>query len=511
MNKDLALSPLPALFLLALALSSCGISGPANRTPTLAPTQPPATQSATPVVPTLTEPPVTETVPPTATLPPVTETAVATPIAPSTGTGYSIKVGADLEPQFLSQACQALPQFGSRYGNLAISWNEIEPSKGRFNYARIEGWIDQFVACGQEMSVHVFSDAKWATEPVPAGIPQAPRRPPAMPAKNPQDYYDFMYALASHFSGKIARYSIEVEAHAPQYWGGTYEEYFQELQTAYKAIHAADPNAIVEDSGTSSTLLGELAAYDMYQAGNTAGAVSYIRNYFSRRMPKGDLVSGSPDQLLQKAQQINENSALLRWINLLMQNHDYYDRLQVHYYAPWQDLQTVTDYLHKKLAAIGASKHFDYMEMAYGWDGAPGNGFDPQAQAQDLTKLLTIAFGEGADRALQWEFTDYAIGIGQPGLIDRQKNPRPAATSFKVLSDKLTGATDGQRLSLGNNLWGYEFTRAGKSIFVVWSTSDMTVRLPFTGSATLTDIAGNVTPLDSNNVPVGPSPVYVEP
>lgn len=76
-----------------------------------------------------------------------------------------------------------------------------------------------------------------------------------------------LFHLAQHYKGKIARYAVENEAAAQQNWGVTPEAYMQTLQTAYKAIHAADPNAIVENSELSNGVLGIQTAYNMYEQG----------------------------------------------------------------------------------------------------------------------------------------------------------------------------------------------------------------------------------------------------
>ncbi len=448
---------------------------------------------------------------PETSVPGQTNTPVVGPTALIPSGGSSIKLGSGLQPQDLTKMCSLMQQYSSHYSWITIAWQAIEPAQGRFDYSTIDRWVNGFQSCGQEVAAHVISNATWAVEPVPAGGQTNPRHPPAMPAKNQQDYYNFMFNLAQHYRGKIARYSVENEAHSDQNWGSTPEAYIQHLQTAYQAVHAADPNAIVEDAGMSFQGLGYLTANWLMSQGRVQDAINLANSYDVNYHPSGKIPHITSAAQLSTALNPPAIQYLVKWENLLFQNNRYYDRLQLHYYGPWEDLPFVMEYVRSGLAANGASKSFDFLEGGYAYTGAPGSGFNEQQQATDIVKLFSVAFGEGGDRFVYFLFDDYALSEGLVGLVSNQGSPRPAATSFKVTSDKLTGATNGQRLSLGANVWGYQFTRAGKNVFVVWSTSSGTAQLPFSGAATVTDIQGNVSETSSNTVTVGTSPIFVEP
>jgi len=417
-------------------------------------------------------------------------------------TTTSMALGSFVRPQDIKSYCSNLQNYDSKYSWITISWQAVEPSKGQFRLSQIDQWVNGLNSCGQELAAHVLSNARWAVKPVPEDIRKNQKHEPAMPAQNQQDYYNFMFNLVQHYKGKIARYAIENEANATQNWGATPEEYIQQLQTAYKAVHAADPNALVEDSGFASTFYGVQVAYDIYQSGQQQKAIDFL-NEFLAHYGEGQ---ASSTQLI-NALQAGQTPPGLPFFNLLMKNSQYYDRLQVHYYGPWQYMTTVTDFIHRKLAV---NKTLDFLEMGYAWKGAPENGYDSQVHARDLVKLITTAFGEGADRIIQFQFTDYAVSIGHLGLFDKSGNPRPAAISYKITSEKLTGAVSAKRLSLGANIWGYEFTKAGKSVFVVWSLAKTKVSLPLKGNLTVTDVLGNIKNVDADELFVDTSPVFIE-
>ncbi len=420
-------------------------------------------------------------------------------------------MGTGVMIQQLPQLCNKMQQDGSRFNWLTLSWQRIQPQKGQWAYNQFDTWVNSYLNCGQEVAVHILADASWAIQPYPPGITQATRHKPSMPAKNSQDYYNFVYNVASHYKGKITRYSIENEAHAQTNWGGTPQEYMIELQTAYKAIKAADPEAIVEDAAMSHEGLGYIVTNWLYQKGEKQQALSFANSYDVNFQRNNQSLKASNIAELQASLNRSGVQKIIQWENLLFANHAYYDHMQIHNGAPWQDLQIVLDYLHSSLQAQGDDKPIDLWEGWYSFAGAPGNGFDPNVQAREIVKQVVTAFANKIMVYNYWTFNDFAISEGHPGLVDNQGNPRPAAESYKLTSEKLTGSTSVQKLNFGPNIFGYEFTAGNKKVFVVWSRVDSTVTLPINGGLTITDIQGNVKTISSKVLPVTTSPVFVEP
>ncbi len=422
-----------------------------------------------------------------------------------------ITFGTGVMIQDLPQFCGEIQHYGSHFNWLTLSWQRIQPQKDVWNWRQFDNWVDSFRNCGQQVAVHILSDAVWAIQPVPTTSTNS-RHKPSMPAVNSGDYYNFVYQVASHYKGKIKRYSIENEAHAAQNWGGTPQQYFSELQTAYKAIHTADPNAIVEDAAMSHEGLGYLTAIWLFQQGKVQEAMDFANTYdahFQRNSQSLKITDPSQFQTLINDPRIQK---LLQWENLLFQNHNWYDHMQIHNGAPWQDLITVLNYIHTNLKAQNNDKPLDLWESWYSFWGAPKNGFDPTIQAQDLVKQMIVAAGGNVTVYNYWLFDDFALeSEGHVGLVDSQNNPRPAATAYKITSEKLYGASFSQTLTLGNNIWAYEFSRGNKKIYIVWSYNPITVKLPASNNLLkMTDIKGNTTMVGPDKIPVGQSPVFIE-
>lgn len=419
-----------------------------------------------------------------------------------------------------TEACSYLGKY-SKFDWQTLSWQRIQPAnKNQWVWGQFDAWVDGIRNCGQEVAVHILSDAQWAIKPFPPEIKEAGNHD--MPAKNMQDYYNFVYEVAKHYKGKITRYSIENEAHWPGNWGATVEDYITTLKTAYQAIHSADTSAIIEDSAMSHEGFGYLTANWLISQGKDQQALDFANSYASH-MYNGPHPPHFDN--IDQVKQILSNSAIQRdidWYNKIFTAHKYYDHIQIHNGTVWQDLQTVYDFVHTNLKAQGDDKPTDIWEGWYGWTGAPGNGFDPQAQAKDLIKQMVVSFANQNTVFNYWVLNDLIINEGHPGLVDNQGNPRPAATAYLVLKQKLGGAIFNNKVDIksttgtgsNTNVYVYKFTNTGKPTYIGWSTGgSQTITLPdFNPSQTITitDISGNITPLKTNTITFTDSPVFIE-
>ncbi len=420
-------------------------------------------------------------------------------------------IGTYVPPLQFTQYCEQMSNYGARFTWVAIPWDAIEPSQGTFVWRRADPILQAMHNCGFDIGVHILSRhaGGWATLPTP-NIPN--QKNASMPPKDLNAYYNFVYQLASHYKGIVSRYSIENEAHASSNWPSSPESYFQVLATAYKAIKAADPNALVEDAALSSSSLGVLIANDMLKAGKTQEAVDFLNRYYATYAPRsrgGEPIVVDKEQDLQDLLAMPEVQRLLAWAPMLFANHAYYDVEQLHYFGPWEDLPMVMSWVHDKLKAQGDDKPLDLWEMGYAWTNV--NTYDPQAHARDEPKYLATALGEGGLRAVSWLFTDFAFQAeGHPGLTTAQ-GPRPAAESFRVTADKLNGTTNSARLDLGEGIWGYRFDKPSGSVYVVWSTDARKVSLPIEAQTVIvTDITGQTMTADPKTLGVSDSPIFVE-
>ncbi len=102
-------------------------------------------------------------------------------------------------------------------------------------------------------------------------------------------------------------------------------------------------------------------------------------------------------------------------------------------------------------------------------------------------------------------------------LLDRSNNPKPAYYAYKVVREKLDGATFNRYITEYANLRGYEFLSHGRRIWFVWSTAEgenknslpVVMTLPYTPNA-IWDVYGNPVTASGNELTVEVKPLYIE-
>jgi hypothetical protein len=134
-----------------------------------------------------------------------------------------------------------LRQLGSGFTKIYLFWNQIEPEPGKFDWTAVDKFVNQLES-PEEGLISLFSASQWATVRASALLPPSP-------AKNPDDYYRFVYEVVKHCKGRVRYWQNDAEPNNPVYWSGTKEEFVAELRVFYKAVKAADPSAVVVVGG----------------------------------------------------------------------------------------------------------------------------------------------------------------------------------------------------------------------------------------------------------------------
>jgi len=134
-----------------------------------------------------------------------------------------------------------LHQLGGGFTKVYLFWNQVEPEKGKYDWKAVDRFVEQ-LGSPDEGLVGIFSSSQWAVERPSALLPPSP-------AKNPDDYYRFIYDLVKHCKGRVRYWQNDSEPNNPVYWSGTKEQFVAELKIFYKAVKAADPAATVVGGG----------------------------------------------------------------------------------------------------------------------------------------------------------------------------------------------------------------------------------------------------------------------
>jgi hypothetical protein len=163
-------------------------------------------------------------------------------------------------PEVAQRDMELIRDAGFGWVKQGFAWREIEGmGKGKFDWSVTDRIVTQAESIGLHLIARLDDEPTWASgQPYPnsANVIMAP-------PKNPQDFANFCYALASRYKGRIAAYQIWNEPNLAREWGGKApnpEAYVQLLKVGYQAIKKADPNAIVISAGMAPTTRSDKVA-----------------------------------------------------------------------------------------------------------------------------------------------------------------------------------------------------------------------------------------------------------
>jgi len=115
-------------------------------------------------------------------------------------------------------------------------WAYVETSRGAYDWSV----YDAIAAAAQARGIEVYASLdytpQWATSgPVLTGVPS-----------DPQTWFDFCFAAAQRYRGKIRYWGMWNEPNLPQFWSGSRQQYLDViLKPGSDAIHAGNPDAQV--------------------------------------------------------------------------------------------------------------------------------------------------------------------------------------------------------------------------------------------------------------------------
>jgi len=208
---------------------------------------------------------------------PPTPVATAPVYAPTVDVGkvmsspdYSMQAFLFWQTEIADRDLKLIQEAGFRWVKQELPWRELEGAgKGQWQWATADRIMGQIDAHQLKVIARLGSQPAWAA--ASAQLPQV------APPDNPQDFYDYVYAVAGRYKGRIAAYQIWNEPNLAREWGGRPPnpvEYTAMLKTAYRAIKAADPAAIVISAGMAPTTRNDAEAMPdtyflqgMYNAG----------------------------------------------------------------------------------------------------------------------------------------------------------------------------------------------------------------------------------------------------
>ncbi len=313
-----------------------------------------------------------------------------------------------------------------------VMWHLLEPREGKIDWAMTDAIVNAMPP-DVEILFTLYSSARWAIKGGGAEMEKKPRYTSAHPKKI-EDYYGFVYAMASRYKGRIKYYQIENEVYdAPNhFWNGTKEEYLGLFKAGSAAIRKADPEAKVLPASIALSNvdinLAKVGAIPKYR--DTADFIDYV---------------------------------FTNGCNL-------FDIADLHLYYTLDSIPERLEWLREFLAKKNCVKPVWVTETGGLDPKAYKNTGDDRLQAEDLVKRFTLIFGNGAERA-SWlhihKTKDSGDTLWGPMRLVNDayaKEMKPAYYALKQLIGKIDGFTAVESVP-----GGYRFMVKGKAVLVLWS------------------------------------------
>ena len=328
-----------------------------------------------------------------------------------------------------------------------ISWAEVEPSKGQFNWGRYEASVSSQAKEGVKVSMAFHDAPSWAREPGHA-LP------------TPKNMYHFAYEAGKHFAGKIQAWEIWNEADdqfsssidTPAYYSAV-------LKAAYLGFKAADPDLIVLMAGWAGNLI-----YPEQVLANDVGGFFDVYNEHAHTTTN-DTMRKLPTQKIIHAR-------------CLLDKHGYTHPI-------W-----VTE------AGIGIAA--DYLL-------SPAQQI---IQGQYLVQSIATAISVGVDKHFYFLLPYYKEGIRQWGILRDDLTPYPAYVALAVLNDMLGEARYlGTIEGFPQEAIGYVFHNGQEIVSVLWSDEELSVQLPADLNLQAYNFMGQK--LEGSVLELGPNPIYL--
>jgi hypothetical protein len=134
-----------------------------------------------------------------------------------------------------------------------FAWEDIEPERGRWEFKRADEIVDQVEQKGLKLIVRLSDAPDWSHSSLPG------RKNKDFVDAPPDDFADFATfcgQVAARYKGRIAGYQVWNEPNLAREWGGRPPDaggYVALLRECSRAIHAANPGAVVISAGLSPT------------------------------------------------------------------------------------------------------------------------------------------------------------------------------------------------------------------------------------------------------------------
>jgi hypothetical protein len=446
---------------------------------------------------------------------------------------------------------QFMPQIralGGRLARLYLTWNEIEPEPGHYDWTAVDTLLGQIEA-GDEIWVTVVSSSRWAT-----------RQPtdflPASPVRDSAAYQLFLGALVSRCRGKVTYWQCNNEPSNQGLWSGTADEYAEQANALSHVVRQIDPAARIVLGG---------CGFDVLSAAPDSEPRKFFDIVLDRARDAFDLFAihlyDDPSRI----------PAHIEDVRTMMRAHGYERPVVVGEYGGptllgFPSLEPVMQQVMME-AFAGGGPALDSGDLAKA-DETPDRKamrtlyarmaeLPPELQmfmqncpptlvakrnriaCREIVTRNLLALSSGVTRTLCWNLAPEVPNYRDPynlmgflsdklALMDFEYGAigkrEPPAESFRLLADMLADATSVKRLDTTDRIVGIEIERAGRdTVHVFWAKGDafsgednspVSLEWPWPHqSAEITDVFGSTRTVASRDVTLtlglSTTPIYV--
>lgn len=440
----------------------------ATATATLTPTATATFTDTTTATPTGT---LTETATVTGT-PTETATATLTPtptVTPVVKKGVAAIYGIDEEGILGSDSSAAAQaaSTGVTWVRAEISWNSFEPSEGVFDFTAAERSINTLTAAGLSPVIYVADNPSWAATSSCGPIDTTN-------AAQVSAFGTAMGALVAHFPQiKIwALYNEMDRSTNPNAGGagcfGSYsaggvnnngvsdaKEYAIMLATAWQAVHAANPNAMLTTGAFAYDSFDKTSAPPGYPGGGNGGTFNYhfMDNVFT-------YIAAHP---------LPNNR---KYMDMVLFN--YYDRYGTYY---WETILPGYGIQSKANAIVARMKanRIPLVPLFVTETGENSSAMGQIAQAHCLDMTLVRGAASKLKGIVWWTYRDSDDPSPVKfGIVDQNSQPKSSFNALKTLVTELNGFKFKKNLTNTagfSEVEAYQFKHKKINKYVVWSAS----------------------------------------
>lgn len=436
------------------------------------------------------------------------------------------------------QEAEVAKKVGDTIVRTSVSWNQIEPSEGKFNF-------DKFKGSTQESSFTPFIRLRlpqgWATtckvELCPKNSKDCPRDLVDCPPKDLGSWtdkgyspllYDLIYKTLEFAQSKnLKNYNtnkiiVGNEINSSQFWLGTTDDYLKTRTTIYKAAEDINKKYGSQYQIVDNGLASAVWEYAIIRESYCNGQKDYAKDFAERAFRRETNIA-KIDEEVQKTN-CSKNYESEDLINRSFKvdpnlGKPSFDFMSYHFYEPWDVQEEVISWIKSKMEKQGYEKPIlnteggfvDRNRISYGQFLELKNEV-----ANDIPKIHVVAFANGVQSWL-WlpliEESGETTGYHLKGLETDNRTILPAYYSYKTLTSKLDGFKTAEKITGLSTKYAYKFSFKNKNpVYVLWDIKDTVVDFSAisSGQVKITKVDGTTQNLSSSNVSIGVSPIYVE-